>query len=295
MKYWLIGLAGLCLLGLSCRFFIAQDQSSPVNFDPALYGQVQNNIPYCTLDDKPQMMDIYYPKKGGPWPVILHVHGGGWTEGDKSEAADSRGWTEQGYLLVSINYRMYPEDTFPAMIEDVKCAVRSLRAHASEYNLDPRRIVAMGGSAGGHLVALLGVTDESAGWDVGEYLDQSSRVQAVIVMAGPADLTGTYPEWVTTLISNVFPGEGASQSGSPVSYITPDDPPFLILHGDRDDVVPVEQGRLLHERLLANNVSSQLVIVEHGDHSLNAPDGSASPNWAELASIMMEFLSENLR
>ncbi len=96
----------------------------------------------------------------------------------------------QGYLVVSVNYRLAAYNIkFPAMIQDVKCAVRYLRAHAGEYNLDPQRIGALGASAGGHLVALLGTSDKSAGWDVGEYLDQSSRVQAVVAEAVFSDFT----------------------------------------------------------------------------------------------------------
>jgi acetyl esterase/lipase len=114
--------------------------------------------------------------------------------GDKSEAGlFASMMTAQGYLVVSINYRLYPAAQFPAMIQDVKCAVRSLRANAVQYNLDPNRIGAFGVSAGGHLAALLGTTDASVGWDVGEYLDQSSRVQAVIAMAGVMDLSRNFP------------------------------------------------------------------------------------------------------
>jgi len=139
-------------------------------------------------------MDVYFPDSGGPWPALVYVHGGSWMRGDKSEAMMFAGnMTSQGYLVVSINYRLYPPARFPAMIEDVKCAVRSLRAHAGEYNLDPDRIGAFGVSAGGHLVSLLGTSDQSDGWDVGEYLGQSSRVKAVIAMAPVTDLSRYFP------------------------------------------------------------------------------------------------------
>ena len=170
--------------------FLLTTCGSKSTLDPAKLGTAERNVTYCTMNDLPQKMDIYYPASGGPWPVIMYVHGGSWYQGDKAEGEGWRGLNEQGFLVVSVNYRLGDYQTkFPAMIEDVKCAVRYLRAHASDYNIDPDHIGAIGASAGGHLVALLGTADESAGWDVGKYLEQSSRVQAVISLAGIADFT----------------------------------------------------------------------------------------------------------
>ncbi len=120
------------------------------------YGETLTDVPYCSADPA-EIMDMYFPAAGGPWPTLVYVHGGSWMHGDKSEAAlFAHGMTSLGYLVVSINYRLYPPANWPAMIEDVKCAIRSLRAHAAEYNIDPDRIAAMGTSAGGHLVSLRG-------------------------------------------------------------------------------------------------------------------------------------------
>jgi acetyl esterase/lipase len=165
-------------------------------------------------------------------------------QGDKSEGAgigDQSALTAADFLYFSINYRLAPEYKFPAMIEDVKCAVRYLRAHASQYNLDPQRVGALGGSAGGHLVSLLGLSNELAGWDVVEYLDQSSRVQAVVDYFGPADLTDSSfdTERAENRAVEVFGATNQSDpllaAASPVTYATPDDPPFFIAHGDKDD------------------------------------------------------------
>jgi acetyl esterase/lipase len=121
---------------------------SPVPFKS--YGKTLTDVRYCTLDASSQKMDVYFPDSGGPWPALVYVHGGSWMHGDKSEAVMlARGMTSQGYLVVSINYRLYPAGKFPIMIEDVKCAIRSLRAHAGEYNLAPNRVAAIGPSAGG--------------------------------------------------------------------------------------------------------------------------------------------------
>lgn len=241
-------------------------------------------------------MDVYFPESGGPWPVLLYVHGGGWRHGDKSEAGMfAQLMTSQGYLVVSINYRLYPPANFPAMIQDVKCAVRSLRANAGQYNLDPNRIGAAGVSAGGHLVALLGTTDQSAGWDVGEYLEQSSRVQAVIPMAGVMDLSRDFPNADIETMKRVGFGEYNVAEASPITHVTPDDPPFLLIHGEQDELVPVEQSQLMYERLLQANVPAQIVIVKNAGHSMIAPSSSATPTLGEINQIILDFLSQHLK
>ena len=223
-------------------------------FDSSKLGTPERDVTYCTMEGVELKMDIRYPRStDGRWPVAMYVHGGGWTGGDKKGGAgaeDISGLQKAGFLVVSVNYRLAPEYKFPAMIEDVKCAVRFLRARAAEYNLDPDHIGAWGSSAGGHLVALLGLADESAGWDVGEYLEYSSRVQAVVDMFGPADLTVPFSGGYDNLKDTVFGGFDAALA-SPVTYATPGDPPFLILHGDKDELVPITQSKTLLARLQA--------------------------------------------
>lgn len=239
---------------------------------------------------------MYFPDSGGPWPALVYVHGGSWMRGDKSEALMfAGGLTAQGYLVVSINYRLYPPARFPAMIEDVKCAVRSLRAHTSEYNLDPNRIGAMGVSAGGHLVSLLGTSEQSDGWDVGEYLDQSSRVKVVIAMAAVTDLTKHFPNANLETMRHVGFGEDNIVQASPITHVTGDDPPFLLIHGDRDELVPYEQSQLMYDRLRQMNVPAQLVIVRDASHSFIAPEGTTTPSLVEINQIIMDFLGHYLK
>jgi acetyl esterase/lipase len=239
-------------------------------------------------------MDLYFPSAGGPWPVVAYVHGGGWRYGDKSEAGLlAAGMTARGYLVASINYRLYPAGKFPDMIEDVKCAIRSLRANAGPYHLDPARIAAVGVSAGGHLAALLGTADESAGWDVGEYLDQSSRVQAVVAMSAPTDLTRNFPGAGLELLAQASSVQDLA-AASPVNYVTADDAPFLMIHGTKDELVPYEQAQLMYERLQQANVPAQLVTVRNGRHSLTSPTGTASPSLPEINRIIMDFLGKYL-
>ncbi len=260
------------------------------------------DVTYCNPDGQPQKMDIYLPSSGGPWPVFLYVHGGGWNKGDKAEGEGWKGLNDQGYLVASVNYRLAAYNVkFPAMIEDVKCAVRYLRAHAAEYNLDPNRIGALGASAGAHLVALLGTADEKAGWDVGEYLDQSSRVQAVVTMAVFSDFTQAMPNSISMAIffaTGEMPGTPSevNSAASPVTYVTSDDPPFLILHGEKDGYAPVDQAKSLDAKLKAAGVESTLIIVQGGEHGLDSADGSPTvPTHEEWSRKIVEFLDANLK
>lgn len=258
-------------------------------------NRVQKNITYCTVNGVELKMDIYYPNTTQITPLVVYVHGGGWSRGDKTEGAgmiDMPALLDAGFTVASLNYRLAPEYKFPAMIEDVKCAIRSLRAHASDYNIDPAKIGVWGGSAGGHLVNLLGTADSSAGFDVGEYLDQSSRVQAVVDMFGPADLTVDFSGGYDRLKNSVFGGFDTTQA-SPVTYISLDDPPFLILQGDADQVVPLSQSQEFYDKLAAAGVDAQLIIVHNGPHGLGALN--ESPSRDKLTTMIVQFFVKYLK
>jgi len=262
-----------------------------MSFNSHKFGSADYEITYCNLEGEGLRMDLFYPSSGGPWPVLLYVHGGGWTEGDKAGV-----WTDPvnaGYLVVSINYRMAPDNLFPAMIQDVKCAIRYLKAHAKTYNLDPQRIALIGHSAGAHLVALAGLADERAGWDVGPYLEQSSRVRAVIPISGPYDLDAMFSPDVEMLIQNAFEPDQRSIA-SPVKYADPDDPPFFIIHGDEDSIVPVEQATLLTEVLHSEGVPVELVVVKNAGHGLEPITGKISPSGPQIFQQAVIFLNQSL-
>lgn len=205
------------------------------------------------------------PRPAGPAPGLLWVHGGGWRNGSKDSGVPRLfPFARRGYVCASVEYRLTDEARWPAQIEDVKCAVRYLRAHADELGLDPARIGAWGPSAGGHLVAMLGVAPDrpelegSGGW-----AEQSSRVQAVCDWFGPSDLitmveqpsdidrvnTADYPE--SLLIGGrVQENHERARSASPYAgYADGDEPPFLIVHGDADRIVPYQQSELLYNAL----------------------------------------------
>lgn len=267
-------------------------------------GSVRRDLTYCTSEDGTKLkMDLYLPQTpDGASPVVVYVHGGGWMSGSKNDEIAHTFFgelTHRGYLVASLNYRLAPKYKFPAQIEDVKCAIRHLRANAAEHNLDPDRIGAMGGSAGGHLVSLLGATEASVGWDNGMYAEQSSRIQAVIDMYGPMDIAALFENSSQSIIEQVF---GASsntdpllESYSPLAYITPDDPPFMILQGDLDGVVPAEQSILLRDHLEASGVPVEYVLVKNAGHGLRPKGGEMQPSIEQVVQIVADFFDQSLR
>ncbi len=272
-----------------------------ITLDPKKLGTSIYNVTYCIADSRPLLMDVYYPADGnGPLPVTVYVHGGYWSSGDKSKGAGYRfidTLLKRGYLVVAINYRLAPQYQFPAQIEDAKCAIRHLRANAGRYGLDPRRIGVFGSSAGGHLAALLG----TSGTDTilegqGGYLEYSSRVQAVVDMFGPttADFF-----CIPNVIRSVF-GTSDCQSevmtiASPLTYITPDDVPFLILHGDKDDVVPIEQSARLYTALVSAGVPAELIVVKNAGHSFTPVGKGIAPSFKALQQLVGDFFDQNLK
>jgi acetyl esterase/lipase len=206
------------------------------------------DIEYDRVGEKKLLLDLYLPeeKPDKALPVIVWIHGGAWLAGDKKNCP-AVGLATRGYAVASINYRLSQKAVFPAQIHDCKSAIRWVRANAAKYGMDADRIGVWGRSAGGHLVALLGTSgevDELEG--EGGNLEQSSRVQAVCDFFGPTNFL--------------------SAQASPVTHVSKDDPPFLIMHGDRDRVVPLEQSKILHEALKKAGVESTFHVVEGAGH-----------------------------
>ncbi len=242
--------------------------------------EVERDVEYCVGGGRSLRLHIVRPAERWerPLPVVVFIHGGGWMKGTHDAGiAWLQGFVRRGYFGVSAEYRLSGEARFPAQIQDVKCAIRYLRAHARKYRIDTDRIAAWGDSAGGHLAALLGTSggvaalEGSGGWP-----GQSSRVRAVVDFYGPTDFLriGRAENSSDTPGSAFFELVGGPvrekrdliAAANPIAYVSKDDAAFLIVHGDADDVVPVNQSTLLHEALRRAGVRSTLKIIPGGGH-----------------------------
>jgi acetyl esterase/lipase len=272
--------------------------------DGSLGVPVWQDVPYGTGAGKPLLMDIYKPSAGGsPVPAVLYIHGGAWIRGTKSsdlDLIDIQALVQAGFAVAALDYRLSPEHRFPAQIEDVKCAVRYLRSHAAAWSIDPDRIGAAGGSAGGHLAAMLGLMGDGDGFEgVGGWENTSSAVQAVCDMYGPADLTEDYTSLsrvVEILVLRRREKDAPELAvASPVTYVHPGAPPFLLMHGDKDNIVVLHQSELLYERLQEAGVPARLVVAHHAAHCFHPADGPVIPSRHDLTRIMCDFFSHTLK
>jgi acetyl esterase/lipase len=305
MRRKLVLLAALIGVGLIAygAFWVAQ-YLSLVEDEPdiTLMPDIPD-IPYCTVDGVSLTLDLYLPDNDQmPAQVLVYSHGGSFTSGDKQKGSgtiDIPAMTARGYAVAAVNYRLMPAHPFPAEVIDVKCAIRFLRAHADEYSLRVDRIGIWGGSAGGHLSAMVGLTNDNPRFEAGEYPEQSSRVDAVVEMFGPMDLTLPMDWLQRQLLLRAF-GTGSADSpllhdASPVFYVSADDPPFLIMNGEQDSAVPPDQARAFYKVLDAAGVDATLVIVKNGNHNFKPTGGPISPNREAISVLMADFFDRVLR
>jgi acetyl esterase/lipase len=256
------------------------------------------NIEYSNPDGQHLQLDMARPKAGeGPFPAVVCIHGGGFRAGSRQgyDGLCIR-LAEQGYVAVTVSYRLAPKYQYPAAIHDVKTAVRWLRANAKKYQVDPDQIGVTGGSAGGHLAQFLGVTADVKQFEVGGNLDQSSRVSCVVNYYGPSDFTKSYGKSVDA--AQVLPlwlGGDLEQArqkhiqASPLYWVTPNAAPTLCIHGTEDKYVAHEQAVWIIDRLKGAGVEAALVTLEGAGHGFKGKDAET----AEKA--MLAFLDKHLK
>jgi len=256
------------------------------------------DIEYARAGEKSLLLDIYLPKTESHPPLVVWVHGGAWRKGSKDSGGRVRWMTEHGYALADINYRLSQEAVFPAQIHDCKAAIRWLRAHAERYGYDAARIGVASSSAGGHLAALLGTSGDVKELEghLSSHIHQSSRVQAACDMWGPTDflqMGGGHnepdsPE--SQLIGGpIQQNKEKVAIANPITYVSKDDPPFLLLHGDKDGAVPIKQSELLKQALDKARVPVEFRVLRGAGHG-----GRGFPT-SKMNEMILAFFDRHLR
>ena len=239
--------------------------------------RVFKDLAYVPDGHDRQKLDLYLPESGSGFPLIVWIHGGAWRAGSKNRCP-ALSFVAEGYAVASVNYRLSQHAVFPAQIEDCKAAIRRLRANSKTYGINADRIGVWGSSAGGHLVALLGTSGDVEEFESGGNLSVSSRVQAVCDWFGPTgflrmnDFDGQIDHDASDSPESQLVG-GAIQENkervamaNPITYVSKDDPPFLIMHGDQDRLVPIHQSELLYEALTKIGVDAAFQRVKGAGH-----------------------------
>jgi acetyl esterase/lipase len=271
--------------------------------------KLEKDIAYIEGGDEAQKLDIYVPETSSdkPLPLIVHIHGGGWRAGNKFPCPVSA-MVLKGYAVASVEYRFSQKAVFPAQIQDCQAAIRWLRAHAKQYNFDTDHLGAVGGSAGGHLSALVGTSGGKKAFPaIGAHLDQSDRVQAVIDIYGPADFStvvqqaaedknvknifafNTPSDPYSSLIGTMLDDKPKADAVSPVHYVSKDSPPFLILHGTHDTLVPYAQSVQFEAALKAQSVPVWLQTLPGSGH------GGPAFGKSAIIQLMQAFFDKHLK
>jgi len=267
-------------------------------------GRVETDITYCQPDGLDLYLDLYYPpQEQGRYATLVFLHGGSWRSGSKAEVVtlpDFPSLQDAGYLIASVDYRLAPAYKFPAQIEDVKCAVRFLKANAGTYQIDPNRIGAIGTDAGGHLAALLGVTSAEDGLEgSGGYPEFSSSIKLVIAFSPPIFLSQNNPGMTAQVFEEVF-GVSSGQTGillnaTPLHYVDRNDSAFLVFHGDSDQLITKENSIAFTNQLRQAGTEAFLVLVQNGGHDLHRVTIDTIPSREQITRILLDFLNEQFQ
>lgn len=260
----------------------------------------KEGLVYGKVGDETLTTDYYAASGIGPHPVAVVIHGGDFVAGTSknvSEAYCADFLAPAGYDVFSINYRLAPKYPYPAMIEDVQRAIRYIRFHAREWDADSREIALIGGSAGGYLSTIVGLLNASSIKGAEDPVDrESARVQAVVSLFGISDFRSMrIGENVRAFLDPLIREKGeetALAEASPANYVNPDAPPFLLIHGDKDEAVPFSQSVALQQQLQGVKVRCDLIRIPNGVHATHTwhtiPD---APDWERQ---MTEWLNRIL-
>lgn len=250
------------------------------------------DVPYRVIDGLQLTLDAHVPDGTGRFPAAILVHGGGWVAGDKEQYITYlfQPLSDAGFVWFSINYRLAPKYKFPADAEDVEEAIRWVKANAAKYHIDPKRIALIGESAGGHLVSFVGARQS-----------RGTRVAAVLSLYGVHDFITAAIEWkpIPTEILQLF-GIDAVDAGtapilikaSPATYMQKDMPPFLLIHGSKDDDVPYSQSVEMCKKMKDAGASCELITIEGAPHGMDHWESHPEFLWYKKA--LVDWLQKTL-
>lgn len=284
-------LAFACLLGgmLTC---VSAGAAEKAEVD------VKNDIVYATVDGEELKLDLATPKGlDHPVPAIVVIHGGGWSAGKRQDMTPiMKQSAEHGFVSATISYRLTPKHRFPAQIEDAKAAVRYLRAHADELKIDPKRIGALGGSAGAHLAMMLGTLDSADGMEGnGGNPEQSSKVQAVVSFVGPTNLVRPSYTDIQESILEAFldckplANADACRRASPITYVNAGDAPTLLFFGTKDPLIDVGNAVEMSDALTKAGVPGRVELIVGAQH------GWGGSEMERTIDASMSFFQQHLK
>ena len=265
------------------------------------HAETQTDIEYARVGELALKLDLHRPQAENP-PLIVYVHGGAWRAGSKSDVPIAP-LLEKGFAIASVDYRLSTQAVFPAQIHDIKAALRFLRAKAAEFRLNTEKIAIVGSSAGGHLAALVGVTNGHKMLEgrIGDHLDQSSRVDAIVSLYGASNLQSILAQSTEFGLTVRIPAlklllgdvpekkPDLAELASPVAHLDKSDPPLLLIHGDADPQMPYEQSREFTTAYEALKLQVKFVTLPGSRH------GGEEFYDDERSSLVAAFLNEALR
>lgn len=268
---------------------------------PESMSEVIKGIEFANVDEHRLKLDLYRPTGKHPAKLIVWVHGGAWRRGSRDNMPLGFA-VRKGYAVASVDYRLSPVAKFPAQVHDIKAAIRFLRANQSRWNIDAENIVIAGSSAGGHLAALVGVTNnnETLEGTVGNEPDQSSSVQGIVDYYGPTNFETILQQSTPHGLSVRVPAlklllgdtpenrKTLAKLASPVSHVDPKDPPLLMIHGDQDPQVPINQSHELHAAYKRKKLDVKFEVVHGGAH------GGEQFHDATRQHLFLDFISNSV-
>lgn len=267
----------------------------------AALADTQADIEYARVGELSLKLDLHRPAVENP-PLLIYVHGGAWRAGSKKDVPIGK-LMDQGYAIASVDYRLSTQAVFPAQVHDIKAAIRFLRANADTFHVNASRIAIIGSSAGGHLAALVGVSNGSRELEgrLGEHLDQSSDVQAIVSFYGASNLQTILSQSTEHGLTVRIPAlklllgdlpdkkPELAKLASPVAHLDKNDPPLLLIHGDADPQMPPQQSQELEKAYQALGLPVTLIMLPGSRH------GGAEFYDEERTAIVAKFLDKALR